>query len=109
LEYFASSGASTYLKLMITLDPLLATPPTLPEEVSQGTLMPEDRFIAPYARVWLKNVTAVNANTKHRRFKLFGMNSSGYNSFIPRYLTAQRPPMAETRCVFGREQEGDSC
>ena len=36
LEYFASSGASTYLKLMITLDPLLSTLPTMPEEVTNA-------------------------------------------------------------------------
>jgi hypothetical protein len=92
LEYFASSSASTFLKVMITLDPLLSTPPSIPQEVSQGTLMPEDRFVASYARIWLKNVAATNANTKQRKFRIFGMNSGGYNTFISRFLTPQRPP-----------------
>ena len=54
--------------------------------------MPEDRYLAAYARLWLTNVTSVGNHTKNRTFKLFGMNSSGLNTFLPRYLTPQKPP-----------------
>lgn len=54
--------------------------------------MPEDRYLAAYARLWLANVTSVGKHTKTRVYKLFGMNSSGLNTFLPRYLTAQKPP-----------------
>ena len=66
--------------------PSLTSPPRSLPQVSQGSLMPEDRFLAPYARVWLKTVANYSSHTKQRRFKLFGMNSSGYNSFIPRLV-----------------------
>jgi hypothetical protein len=35
LDFFASGGSSTFIKLMITLDPLLCTPPDIPEEISR--------------------------------------------------------------------------
>jgi hypothetical protein len=54
--------------------------------------MPEDRFLAAYARSWLAGLAALGKHTKSRAYKLFGMNSSGLNTFLPRYLTAQRPP-----------------
>jgi hypothetical protein len=57
-----------------------------------ATLMPEDRFLAAYARSWLAGLAALGKHTKSRAYKLFGMNSSGLNTFLPRYLTAQRPP-----------------
>ena len=57
-----------------------------------ATLMPEDRFLAAHARSWLAGLAALGKHTKSRAYKLFGMNSSGLNTFLPRYLTAQRPP-----------------
>lgn len=54
--------------------------------------MPEDRFLAAHARSWLSNLACAGNHTKNRIYKLFGMNSSGLNTFLPRYLTAQRPP-----------------
>lgn len=54
--------------------------------------MPEDRYLAAHARSWLSNIACIGNHTKNRIYKLFGMNSSGLNTFLPRYLTAQRPP-----------------
>ena len=54
--------------------------------------MPEDRYLATYARSWLQSVTSVGKHTKNRTFKLFGMNNSGLNTFLPRFLSPQKPP-----------------
>ena len=59
---------------------------------TSATLMPEDRYLATYARSWLQSVTSVGKHTKNRTFKLFGMNNSGLNTFLPRFLSPQKPP-----------------
>jgi hypothetical protein len=62
--------------------------------------MPEDRYLASYARHWLKSVTSVGKHTANRKFKLFGMNSSGLSTFLPRYLVAQKPPSGMIYMIF---------
>ena len=77
---------------MITLDPVLTTTPDVPDELALSNILAEDRAVGAYARQWLKSIKAVGAHTKDRNYKLFGTNSSGFNVFICRYLTAQQPP-----------------
>ena len=91
-DYYASAGAATYLKLMITLDPILVTPPIIPDEINSGNLIPEDRFCTNYARQWMREIASVGAHTKNRSFSLFGMRSNGLHTLIPRFLTALKPP-----------------
>lgn len=82
----------TYLKVMITLDPILVTAPSVPDEVTLSSVRREDRDISLYARKWLLGVRALNHVTAHRQYKLFGADSQGCHVFVGRYLTPQRPP-----------------
>jgi len=82
----------TYLKVMITLDPILVTAPSVPNEVTLSSVHREDRDMSLYARKWLRDVKALNQVTARREYKLFGTDSKGCNVFVGRYLTSQRPP-----------------
>jgi len=44
-SYFASDDVATYVKVLITLDPVLTVTPTVQEEVTLGSMIHEDRPI----------------------------------------------------------------
>ena len=101
-SYFAADETATYMKVLVTLDPLLVGPPNIPEEITVSNVVREDRTIASYARGWLSAVKEIGPHTEQRNYLLFGTNSNGQNVLICRYLTPLRPPMGfETRrgCV----------
>lgn len=80
---------------MITLDPLLVTPPS--SAAAEAQLQPssvrvEDHFLLSYASVWLKELAEFAPYTANRRYKLFATTSSGKLAFVCRYLTPQVPP-----------------
>jgi coiled-coil and C2 domain-containing protein 2A len=80
------------VKVLITLDPVLTSTPTVTEEITLTNMLHDDRAIGAYARAWLKGIQFLGPHTRDRKYHLFGTNSGGYNVFIPRYLTAQAPP-----------------
>ena len=92
LEYFASGDGSTYIKILATLDPLLATVPSMPGDVAISSLYHDDRSYGPYAQAWLRGLTDHSSRTKERAFKCFGMNSEGLQVLICRYLGPLKPP-----------------
>jgi hypothetical protein len=92
LEYFASGDGSTYIKILATIDPLLATVPHLPGDVSISSLYHDDRAYGPYAQNWIRNLSQVSQQTRDRPYKCFGMNSEGLQVLISRYLSPLKPP-----------------
>jgi hypothetical protein len=94
LEYFASSESSTFIKVLLTLDPLLmsADASAAAQEVSSACLHPFDRPFAAYAQTWLNSLEALGKHTKDRPYRIFGMSSAGQNILICRYLTPMAPP-----------------
>ena len=91
-EYYCGNSSTTYMKLMITLDPILVSPPHIPQEVGLSSLYPEDKPFAGAARSWLRSVHSVSKYTKERPFKLFGANTRGFSVLLCRYLVPMRPP-----------------
>jgi len=92
LRYYASGEFSCYIKVMVTLDPVLTTPPPASIDFNASTVLPMDRRVAAYAQKWLKDVRAVNAATKMRAFRAFAQNSDGIDVLICHYLTPMKPP-----------------
>lgn len=92
LSSYASDERTTFIKMMITFDPLLPVSREIAEEVSPGSVIADDRMIAIYAMKWLEQVRDINEHTAHRPYKLFAMNSSGLQVFLCRFLTSQSPP-----------------
>lgn len=92
LEYFASGDGSTYIKILATMDPLLATIPKLPGDVPISSLYHDDRNYGPYAQNWLRSLADVSQATKDRPYKCFGMNSEGLQTLLCRYLSPLEPP-----------------
>lgn len=97
LAYFvASDHSATYLKILITLDPLLMAPPS-PTQLSRYELIttsviPQDKIHISYAKRWLDRLKHYGDHVLNRSYLLFATNSSGQEVFIPRYLIPQRPP-----------------
>lgn len=92
LAAFASDDSTSYLKVMLTFDPLLPVTRTAADEVSPSTVIPDDRLIAIHASRFLETVKELNEHTAARPYKLFAMNSSGLQVFLCRFLTSQQPP-----------------
>ncbi|CAM9315544.1 unnamed protein product [Ectocarpus fasciculatus] len=91
-EYFASGSSATFLKVLITLDPLLA-PVVVPGlELSPSSVCPQDRFLVSYAHSWLSQLKS-KAVSSQRDYSIFGYNSDGYKVLCCRYLTPQEPPL----------------
>jgi len=86
----------TYIKIMATLDPLLVTNNTQSDCLTVSSLYKEDRQYSAYAQNWLKNIRSHRTYTEDRSFQIVGTNSRGESVLIPRYLTAQQPPMGFT-------------
>jgi hypothetical protein len=91
-EFYAGTSSTTFVKLMITLDPILASPTHIQQDVSLAALYSEDKPFAGPARVWLKSVHAVSKFTKERPYSLFGNNTKGLSVLHCRYLVPMRPP-----------------
>ena len=101
-EFFVGAATTTYVKLMITLDPVLIAPPRVPQEVAVGAMNPDDRPFASAAKAWLRAAHGVSKYTKERPYRLFGCSTRGLNTLICRFLVPMRPPQGfETRraCV----------
>jgi len=99
LEHFASDSDATYIKLMITMDPLLATSGDVTgsgdgrSSASQVcNLMNEDKHLGAFATAWLQEAQTYAAHTLRRSYKLFGTTSSGQKAFLCRFLCPQAPP-----------------
>ena len=91
-SYFASSDKSTYIKLMLTFDPILVTNPVIEDDITTSTVIRDDRYLVIYNREWQASIHALGLHTKDRPYKLFGTNSNGLNVLICRYLTPLKPP-----------------
>jgi hypothetical protein len=91
-EYYASCEDASYVKVMLTLEPLLVPAPDVESEITVSTVCSQDRFLAGYAQRWLLGLRSISANTAERKFTLFGMNSEGLRCLVPRYLTPIKPP-----------------
>jgi len=89
---FATTQTTTFIKLMITLDPLLVPPVNLNPAVETSTLTAQDKTYGAYAKVWLKDLSQFATYTKNRKYKVFAPNSAGYYTLICRYLCPHRPP-----------------
>jgi hypothetical protein len=92
LAYFAADDKSTYIKLLMTFDPVLVTAPSVEDDISVTTVIRDDRYLVHYTRMWMDSIRAIGPHTKDRPYKLFGTNSSGLNALVCRYLTPQKPP-----------------
>jgi coiled-coil and C2 domain-containing protein 2A len=92
LSFYASDDTSAYIKLMITLDPLLLTIDSVGDDISASTLCREDRPYASYANAWMAAIKKYSAATTARPFSIFCANSSALNVLVCRYLTGMPPP-----------------
>lgn len=84
--------ATTYLTVMVTLDPLLVTSPYVDSDVTISTTFPPDRPLVTYAQLWLQTIRDLGPHTKKRRYMLFGSNSDGLSVLLCRYLKPLPPP-----------------
>jgi hypothetical protein len=91
LSSYASDDSTTYLKIMLTFDPVLPVTRDNNDEVSPSMVIPDDRLLAIHASKWLDSIRG-NEWTAKRPYKPFAVNSSGFQVFICRYLTSQKPP-----------------
>lgn len=80
------------MKILITLDPVLAISPVIDDDISTSTVTREDVPYVNYAREWIKRLHDLGPHTKTRVYKAFAVNSSGDNVLICRFLTPQCPP-----------------
>jgi hypothetical protein len=97
LSYFSASDSSaSFIKVLITLDPFLVSPPSFSTldryEILTNTTIPQDRVHVPYARWWLNSLKSYGGSILSRSFKIMATNSSGQDVLLCRYLTPQRPP-----------------
>lgn len=90
--FFATTQTTSFIKLMITFDPLLVPPVNLNPAVETSTLTVQDRVYGPYAKVWLKDLSHYASYTKTRKYRVFAPNSAGQYTFISRYLCPHKPP-----------------
>jgi coiled-coil and C2 domain-containing protein 2A len=84
--------ATTYLTVMVTLDPLLVTSPYVDSDVTISTTFPPDRPLVTYAQLWLQTIRDLGNHTRKRRYMLFGSNSDGLSVLLCRYLKPLQPP-----------------
>jgi hypothetical protein len=89
---YLSNDHTTYMKVMMTLDPLLPVANNATEDFSAGSVVPEDRYWAIYGQQWLEALRQVNPSTEKRPYQLFATNSGGMQVLISRYLFPQTPP-----------------
>lgn len=90
---YLSNDHTTYMKVMMTLDPLLPVADNSVEDFSAGSVVPEDRMWAIYGQQWLDSLRQVSVFTEKRPYQLFATNSGGLQVLICRYLLAQAPPV----------------
>lgn len=91
-EFYVGNQSTTYVKLMVTLDPILNGPVHVPQDVAYSSLYSEDKVLAGPARMWLKSVHGMSKYTKERPYKLFGKNTRGLSVLLCRYLQPMKPP-----------------
>lgn len=91
-SYFISDRQTSFLKVMITLDPLLAVSTKVLDDLTPSHVSKDDRGYAKYASFWLKSLKDLADYTATRNYKAFCTNSSGLSVLICRYLTTQVPP-----------------
>ncbi len=92
-DYFACGKSSTYINVMLTLDPMLTPPPPQHVEISTHSVHIHDRQYCAYARQYLSELKNYSIHTRKREYQLFAQSSNGLNVFIPRFLTPMKPPM----------------
>eukprot|EP01038_Epipyxis_sp_PR26KG_P007416 gene7416-10108_t len=92
LNYFASDDKSTYIKLLIMLDPVIPSTEVIQQDISIQNVIRDDKPYAIYARKWLTSLLESNPHTRSRRYRVFGTDSTGLNVLICRYLVPQKPP-----------------
>ncbi len=95
LNYYATGSSSMFVKLMITLDPMimLVESKDAIDDTSPSFLALQDRPLAGYAHRFLQELRSQGSHTASRPYMLFAPDSSGQYVFIPRYLSAMKPPM----------------
>ncbi len=92
-DYFACGKSSTYVNVMLTLDPMLTPPPPQHVEISTHSVYIHDRQYCAYARQFLSELKNYSIHTRKREYQLVAQSSNGLNVFIPRFLTPMKPPM----------------
>ena len=92
-DYFACGKSSTYVNVMLTLDPMLTPPPSQHVEISTHSVYIHDRQYCAYARQFLSELKNYSIHTRKREYQLFAQSSNGLNVFIPRFLAPMKPPM----------------
>lgn len=97
---YASGSNATFVKVMITLDPLLnqhgSYLDVAKNDFSTSALSVHDKPISSYAQRWINDVRRYASYTRKRNYSLFGCDSNGMNVFICRFLSAMKPPMEIT-------------
>jgi coiled-coil and C2 domain-containing protein 2A len=95
-SFCTTASSTTFLTVVVTLDPLLISSPYVESDVSISTTFPPDRPLVTYAQLWLQTIRDLGAHTKRRRYMLFGSNSDGLSVLICRYLKPLEPPPGVT-------------
>merc|ERR1719473_938897 len=63
------------------------------DDTSPSFMSMQDRPLAGYAHKFLHDLRSQGSYTANRSYMIFAPDSSGQNVFIPRYLSAMKPPM----------------
>jgi len=87
--FFNEAESSPYLRLHITLDPLLVTPS---EDPDSGLVLKENKALVAYARQWAVALKKRNKYTAKRKVQVLGCDMSGCLTLVTKYLTPQNPP-----------------
>lgn len=93
--YFASGNSASFLSVMLTIEPLiipissniraidrLPSPSTLLKSIQGGEVSH-----LSHARQWLTELMNLTPYTKYRPYTVFATDNTGYNVFLPRFLT----------------------
>jgi hypothetical protein len=94
--FCTTASSTTFLTVVVTLDPLLISSPYVDSDVTVSTTFPPDRPLVTYAQLWLQTIRDLGAHTKRRRYMLFGSNSDGLSVLLCRYLKPLPPPPGVT-------------
>lgn len=90
--HYLCDETTTSIKLMVTLDPLLATCPPSQLDVTVGMVIPDDRYMVSYAKDWTEHLRTLHPWMEDRDLEIFVSTSTGYRAHVCRYLTPQQPP-----------------
>eukprot|EP00957_Ditylum_brightwellii_P173264 13190911-Ditylum_brightwellii.AAC.1 len=79
---------STYVKVFMTLDPLLRAPDREPRVIQSK----ENSQLVKYAKLWMDHTSKLSPACSKREYDILVPDTSGHEWLITRFLKSQAPP-----------------